>query len=85
MAWHPGKWESLYDVEHTQSLHGQYNWVHLMTLAKLKNLRERKILQSLSNLYQNSRRPNLMTTFPPTIFKNIRTSFSNKRLFHKMN
>ena len=34
-----GKWESLGATEHMKSCHGQFDWLHLRTLAKLKTLK----------------------------------------------
>ena len=41
------KWESSRAKEHIKSCHGQFDWMHLKNLAKLKGLRERKIRDSL--------------------------------------
>ena len=42
-----GKWEALGATEHSKNCHGQFNWLHPKTLAKLSNIHERKIRKSL--------------------------------------
>ena len=42
-----GKWEASDAVEHSKDRHGQVNWLHPKTLAKLSNIHERKIRESL--------------------------------------
>ena len=42
-----GKWEASGAVEHSKDCHGQFNWLHPKTLAKLSNIHERKIRDSL--------------------------------------
>ena len=42
-----GKWEALGVTEHSKNCHGQFNWLHPKTLAKLSNIHERKIRKSL--------------------------------------
>ena len=42
-----GKWEASGATEHSKDGHGRFNWLHPKTLAKLSNIRERKIRQSL--------------------------------------
>ena len=44
MEW---KWESLGTTGQTKSCHGPFDCLHPRTLAKLKNLRETKIRESL--------------------------------------
>ena len=41
------KWEALGATEHSKNCHGQFNWLHPKTLAKLSNIHERKIRKSL--------------------------------------
>ena len=47
-----GKWEALGATEHSKDCHGRFNWLHPKTHAKLLNIQERKIKESLeiSNL-----------------------------------
>ena len=42
-----GKWEASGATEHSKDCHGQFNWLHPKTLAKLSNIHERKIRESL--------------------------------------
>ena len=42
-----GKWESSDATEHTKSCHGQCDWLHPRTLARLINLKQRKICEFL--------------------------------------
>ena len=42
-----GKWEALGATEHSKDFHGHFNWLHPKTLAKLPNMPERKIRESL--------------------------------------
>ena len=42
-----GKWEAPSATEHCKDCHGRFNWLHPKTLAKLSNIRERKIRESL--------------------------------------
>ena len=42
-----GKWEALGATEHSKDFHGQFNWLHPKALAKLPNMPERKIRESL--------------------------------------
>ena len=41
------KWEALGATEDSKDFHGWFNWLHLKTLAKLSNILERKIRESL--------------------------------------
>ena len=41
------KWEASDAVEHSKDCHGQVNWLHPKTLAKLSNICERKIREWL--------------------------------------
>ena len=43
----PGKWEASGATEHSKDCHGRFNWLHPKTLAKLSNIHERKIRESL--------------------------------------
>ena len=40
-------WEALGEAEHSKDCHGWFNWLHHKTLAKLPNIHERKIRESL--------------------------------------
>ena len=42
-----GKWEASAATEHSKDCHGRFNWLHPKTLAKLSNIHERKIRESL--------------------------------------
>ena len=42
-----GKWEASGASRHSKHCHGRFNWLHPKTLAKLSNIRERKIRESL--------------------------------------
>ena len=42
-----GKWEASGATEHSKDCHGRFNWLHPQTLAKLSNIHERKIRESL--------------------------------------
>ena len=42
-----GKWEASGATEHSKECHGRFNWLHPKTLAKLSNIHERKIGESL--------------------------------------
>ena len=42
-----GKWEAPSATEHCKDCHGRFNWLHPKTLAKLSNIHERKIRESL--------------------------------------
>ena len=42
-----GKWEASGATEHSKECHGRFNWLHPKTLAKLSNIHERKIRESL--------------------------------------
>ena len=42
-----GKWEASSATEHSKNCHGRFNWLHPKTLAKLPNIHERKIRESL--------------------------------------
>ena len=42
-----GKWEASGVTEHSKYCHGRFNWLHPKTLAKLSNIHERKIRESL--------------------------------------
>ena len=42
-----GKWEASGATRHSKHCHGRFNWLHLKTLAKLSNIRERKIRELL--------------------------------------
>ena len=42
-----GKWEASGATEHSKECHGWFNWLHPKTLAKLSNIHERKIRESL--------------------------------------
>ena len=42
-----GKWEALGVTENCKDCHGRFNWLHPKTLAKLPNIHERKIRESL--------------------------------------
>ena len=42
-----GKWEASGATEHSRDCHGRFNWLHPKTLAKLSNIHERKIRESL--------------------------------------
>ena len=42
-----GKWEPLGATEYSKDCHGRFNWLHPKTLAKLPNIHESKIRQSL--------------------------------------
>ena len=42
-----GKWEASGATEHCKDCHGRFNWLHPKTLAKLSNIRERKIRELL--------------------------------------
>ena len=42
-----GKWESSGATKHTKSCHEKFDWLHLETLAKFKNLRQKEISESL--------------------------------------
>ena len=42
-----GKWEASGATEHSKDCHGLFNWLHPKTLAKLSNIHERKIRESL--------------------------------------
>ena len=41
------KWEASGRTEHSKDCHGQFNWLHPKTLAKLSNIHGRKIRESL--------------------------------------
>ena len=41
------KWKTSDVTEHSKDCHGLFNWVHRKTLAKLLNIHERKIRESL--------------------------------------
>ena len=42
-----GKWEASGATEHSKDCHGWFNWLHPKTFAKLSNIHERKIRESL--------------------------------------
>ena len=42
-----GKWEASGATKHSKYCHGQFNWLDPKTLAKLPNMLERKIRESL--------------------------------------
>ena len=42
-----GKWEALGATEHSKECHGRFNLLHPKTLAKLSNIHEHKIRESL--------------------------------------
>ena len=42
-----GKWEASSATEHSKECHGRFNWLHPKILAKLSNIHERKIRESL--------------------------------------
>ena len=42
-----GKWEASSATEHSKDCHVPFNWLHPKTLAKLSNILERKIRESL--------------------------------------
>ena len=42
-----GKWEASGATEHSKDCHEQFNWLHPKTLAKLSNIHEREIRESL--------------------------------------
>ena len=42
-----GKWEALGATGHSKECHGRFNWLHPKTIAKLSNIHERKIRESL--------------------------------------
>ena len=42
-----GKWEASGAAEHSKDCHGWFNWLHPKTFAKLSNIHERKIRESL--------------------------------------
>ena len=42
-----GKWEVSGATEHSKDCHGWFNWLHPKTPAKLSNIHERKIRESL--------------------------------------
>ena len=42
-----GKWGALGATEHSKDCHGRFNWLHPKTLAKLSNINERKVKESL--------------------------------------
>ena len=42
-----GRWEASGATEHSKDYHGRFNWLHSKTLAKLSNINERKIRESL--------------------------------------
>ena len=42
-----GKWEASGATEHSKDCHGRFNWLHPKTLAKLSNIHECKIRESL--------------------------------------
>ena len=42
-----GKWEALGTTEHSKDCHEQFDWPHPKTLAKLSNIHEGKIRESL--------------------------------------
>ena len=37
-----GNWESSGTTEHTKECHGQFNWIHLRTIATMSNMYKRK-------------------------------------------
>ena len=42
-----GKSETSGETEHSEDFYGRFNWLHPKTLAKLSNIHERKIRESL--------------------------------------
>ena len=42
-----GKWEASGAIEHSKNCHGWFNWLQRKTLAKLPNIHELKIRESL--------------------------------------
>ena len=42
-----GKWEASGATKHSKDCHGWFNWMHPRTLAKLSNIHERKVRESL--------------------------------------
>ena len=42
-----GKWEASGETEHCKDYHGRFNWLHPKALAKLSNIHEPKIRESL--------------------------------------
>ena len=42
-----GKWKGLGATEHSKECHGRFDWLHAKTLAKLSNIHERKLRESL--------------------------------------
>ena len=81
-----GKWEASDAVEHSKDRHGQVNWLHPKTLAKLSNIHERKIRESLeiNNLETKSEYDESIKVL--NIDRgNIVNTYSWKPLFRKIN
>ena len=78
-----GKWEASSATEHSKDCHVPFNWLHPKTLAKLSNIHERKIRESLeiNNLETNDKSIKVLNRD----WVNIVNSNSWKPLFGKIN
>ena len=81
-----GKWEALGATEHFRDYHGRFNWLHPKTLAKLPNIHERKIRESLEiNNLETKAEYDKSIKVSNTDRGNIVNTNSGNPLFRKIN
>ena len=81
-----GKWEASGATEHSKDCQGRFNWLHPKMSAKLSNIHERKIRESLE--INNLEKKEEYHKFVKVLNRdrgNIVNINSWKPLFHKIN